>query len=210
GSGKSTIIKLLCRLYDPDHGRIDIDGVDLRRLRLADVRRRIAVLMQEPMRYDETARDNVAFGAEGDLTPEALDRIARGAGADEVVASLPEGWDSRLGRFFVDAGAELSVGQWQRLALARALARGARVVLLDEPTSALDAWAEVGWPLRLREAAGDSTIVLITHRFTTAMHADRIHVFDRDGRVVESGNHAELLAADGTYARSWRAQTGIA
>ncbi len=207
GCGKSTIVKLLCRLYDPDEGRVAYGGADLRRLPLADLRRRLAVLFQDPVHYHLTAGENIALG---DLSrrpgPADLAEAARSAGAEEVVGSLPGGYDALLGKGF-PGGTELSHGEWQRVALARALVREAPVLLLDEPTSHMDSWAEEEFFARFREEAAGRTVLLVTHRFSTARRADRIHVLG-DGRIVESGTHEDLVAAGGRYAAAWRAQTG--
>jgi ATP-binding cassette subfamily B protein len=206
GAGKSTLLKLLCRFYDPDEGSIELDGIDLRGLRVAELRRRITVLFQQPVHYNTSAGENIALG---DLaaTPEParIQAAARAAGADETVDRLPQGYDQLLGKWFAD-GTELSVGEWQRLALARAFLRRAPILLLDEPTSAMDCWAEHEWLQRFRELAGGRTVVMITHRLSTALRADAIYVLV-EGRVVESGSHQELLALGGRYARAWAAQT---
>lgn len=204
GAGKSTLIKLLCRFYDPERGRILLDGVDVRDLDRERLRRDITVLFQEPMRFHATAGENLRLG---DLAvPPDSPRIlaaARASGADGPISRLPQGYRTLLGKGF--GGEELSVGEWQRLALGRAFLRDAGIILLDEPTSAMDAWAESDWLGRLRRHAEGRLAVLITHRFTTAMHADRICVL-AEGRVVECGDHAALLASGGLYAASWRAQ----
>lgn len=204
GAGKSTLIKLLCRFYDSEAGRITVDGVDLRRMPLADLRRQITVLFQEPVHYHDTAAQNIAFGdlAAGP-TREEIMASARAAGADAPVRGLPEGYDTVLGKWF--GGVELSVGEWQRIALARAFVRQASIVVLDEPTSAMDSWAEVDWMARFRELVAGRTALVITHRFTTALKADVIHVM-AEGHLAESGTHAELVALGGRYARSWREQ----
>ena len=134
-----------------------------------------------------------------------LEAAVRAAGAEGIVARLPHGYDTLLGKWF-NEGVELSGGEWQRLALARAFARETPILLLDEPTSAMDSWAEAEWFDRLREATAARTTIIITHRFTTAMQADIIHVMD-DGRIAESGTHDELLSRAGRYAESWHAQT---
>jgi ATP-binding cassette subfamily B protein len=207
GSGKSTLLKLLCRLYDPDEGSVTLDGADLRELALHDLRRAVTVLFQEPVRYSETARRNIAFGDQGREIPDTeIEEAARGSGASEAISRLPRGFETVLGKWF-EGGAELSVGEWQRLALARAFLREARVILLDEPTSAMDSWAEADWMARFSELAGGRTAVVITHRLTTARRADLICVMD-GGRIVERGTHDELLARGGRYAESWRRQVG--
>ncbi len=204
GAGKSTLIKLLCRFYDPEAGRVSLDGVDLRDLALADWRRRITVLFQEPVHYHDTVAYNIACG---DLAavPEAetIVAAARAAGAEEPIRRLPQGYATVLGKWF--GGAELSVGEWQRLALARAFLRRSTLLILDEPTSAMDSWAEADWLARFRALAAGRTALIITHRFTTALHADVIHVMGQ-GRILESGRHAELLARGGRYAQSWAQQ----
>jgi len=205
GAGKTTLIKLICRLYDPEEGRIEIDGVDLRSLSAPDVRRLITVLFQEPVRYNATVAENIALG---DLAAapsgSAIESAARASGADEPIARLPLGYDTLLGKWF-EGGSELSVGEWQRLALARAFLRQSPIMLLDEPTSAMDSWAETAWMDHFRELARGRTALIITHRFTTAMRADMIYVM-HEGRIVESGTHRDLLALSGRYAESWKAQ----
>lgn len=204
GAGKSTLIKLLCRFYDPDAGRILFDGVDLRALDRDAVQRQIAVLFQDPVHYHATVRENIAFGDLEAASDQArLLEAAADAGAMEPIGRLPGGLEAQLGKWF--GGAELSGGEWQRIALARAFFRRASLVILDEPTSSMDSWAERDWLARFRALTAGRTALMITHRFTTAMHADRIHVLDK-GRVVESGTHVELVALGGSYASSWSAQ----
>jgi ATP-binding cassette, subfamily B, bacterial len=202
GAGKSTLVKLLCRFYDPDSGTIEMDDRSLRDFSLEGLRSRISVLFQEPAHYNATVAGNIApwDGA----SPEAIDKAARAAGADTVAGKLPLGYEHMLGRWFED-GAELSVGEWQRIALARAFLRAAPILILDEPTSAMDPWAEADWLERFRKLAAGCTAVLITHRFTTARIADRVAVMV-DGRVVEQGTHEELVARGGRYASGWAAQ----
>ena len=204
GAGKSTIIKLLCRFYEPDRGRILIDGVDIRNRSRGEIRRLVSALFQEPVRYASSVHDNVAPGL-SICTPDDVKRAVRAAGADGIVGRLPFGYDTTLGKWF-DDGVELSGGEWQRIALARAFCRDAPIVLLDEPTSAMDSWAEADWFERYRRLAADRTTIIITHRFTTAMQADVIHVM-QDGRIVETGSHERLLALGGKYASSWLCQT---
>ncbi|HEX6292771.1 MAG TPA: ABC transporter ATP-binding protein [Herpetosiphonaceae bacterium] len=205
GAGKSTLTKLLCRFYDPEAGRITFDDTDLRQFSVAGLRRMLAVLFQMPVPYHATATENIALGdvvQPPDMA--AIVGAARSAGADEVIRRLPQGYDTLLGKWFAE-GTELSGGEWQRLALARAFLRSSPVIVLDEPTSFMDSWAEAEWFERLRALAAGRTALLITHRFTIAMRADMIHVM-HEGRIVESGSHAALLALGGRYAQSWQAQ----
>jgi ATP-binding cassette subfamily B protein len=204
GAGKSTLIKLLCRFYDPAQGRITWDGEDLRDLPLSELRGAISVLFQEPVHYHDTAGKNIAYGAIApDPTSDVIHAAARRAGAHIPIERLPHGYETMLGKWF--GGAELSVGEWQRVALARAFLRQASLVVLDEPTSAMDSWAEADWLARFREFVQGRTTIIITHRFTTALQADVIHVM-ADGRIAERGTHAELLALNGRYATSWHQQ----
>jgi ATP-binding cassette subfamily B protein len=205
GAGKSTLIKLLCRLYDPHAGAITLDGIDIRHLSLRDLRRMLTVLFQSPVPYQATAAQNIGLGALATAPSAAeIEAAARSAGAHESISRLPQGYETPLGKWFAD-GTELSGGEWQRLALARAFLRRAPIIILDEPTSALDSWAEVDWFERFRTLAAGRTALIITHRFTIAKRADMIHVMDA-GQIVESGTHADLLARGGLYARSWLAQ----
>jgi ATP-binding cassette, subfamily B, bacterial len=208
GAGKSTLVKLLCRFYDPAQGRVLLDGVDLRNMKLQDLRRQITILFQDPVYYQNTFSENITLGdLSKQVDAERVQFAANAAGADKTVAGLPNGYETLLGKWF-KGGTELSVGEWQRLALARAYWRQAPILVLDEPTSAMDPWAEHDWLKRFRELASNHTTLIITHRFTTAMYADIIHVME-SGRVIESGSHAELLALNGRYAQSWREQMRV-
>jgi ATP-binding cassette subfamily B protein len=205
GSGKTTLIKLLARLYDPDAGRITFDGIDARSFNTTALRRELGVIFQDYARYNLTARDNIWFGNIAEAAdPLRLARAARLAGASELIGGLPRGMDTVLGNYF-DAGQELSVGEWQKIALARALLREAQVIVLDEPTSAMDASAEYDMFNRFRELAAGRTAILVSHRLSTVKMADLIYVL-RDGRVVESGTHDELVRRAGRYADLFEAQ----
>jgi ATP-binding cassette subfamily B protein len=205
GAGKTTLFKLLCRFYDPQSGSIKLDGADLRRISIKELWRNITVLFQFPLPYHATAGENIALGDLQSSPGESeIEAAARNAGAHEIISNLPQGYDTLLGKWFAD-GIELSGGEQQRIALARAYLRRAQIILLDEPTSFMDSWAEAEWFERLRSLANERTAIIITHRFTIAMRADIILVLD-EGQVVEKGTHHELLARNGLYARSWSAQ----
>lgn len=204
GAGKSTLIKLLCRFYDPRSGTITWDNVNLRRMTQADLRRRITILFQRPAAYFETAADNIRFGDFANHpTQHQIQEAARAGGAEAIINKLPDGYQTILGKRF--GTAELSIGEWQRIALSRAFVRKSDLIILDEPTSAMDSWAEMAWMKRFRDLVDQRTALIITHRFTTAMQADMIHVMV-DGRIVESGTHAELVKLNGMYAESWLQQ----
>ena len=205
GAGKSTLIKLLCRFYDPDSGSIEIDGIDLRKFDIKQLRQSISVLFQFPMQFHETAAESIALGAvDSHPTREAVQNAAIYAGAHGFISRLPETYDTLLGKWFVN-GCELSGGEWQRIALARAYCRLAPLIILDEPTSFMDSWAEADWFDNLRDLAANRTGFIITHRFTIAMRADIIHVMD-EGKIIESGSHDELVSDAGFYATSWKTQ----
>ena len=206
GAGKSSLIKLLCRLYDPQKGNVQIDGIDIRELKIDDLRRMITVLFQAPVPYHATAGQNIRLGDfEAKPAQFEIEKAARSAGAHDMITGLARGYDTLLGKWFAD-GTELSGGEWQRIALARSFLRQAQIVLLDEPTSSMDSWAEAAWLERFRTLMVGKTVLMITHRFTTAMRADMIHVMDQ-GRILESGRHDQLLSLGGLYARSWANQT---
>ncbi len=205
GAGKTTLIKLLLGLYRPTAGRIVVDGVDLDELALADWYRRFGTVFQDFVHYQTTVRENIVFGwPEGRDDTRALAATVARSGADEVVAALPDGLDTALGKEF-QAGVDLSVGQWQKLAITRAYFRPAEILILDEPASALDARAEAAVYEHFARMAEASTVLLISHRLGSCRIADRILVL-REGALVEQGTHDELLAADGEYAALYRLQ----
>jgi len=205
GAGKTTLVKLLTRLYDPTEGRILLDGVDLREYDLGDLRRAIGVIFQDFVRYDLAARDNIAVGKIESRFDEArIIESAKKSLASEVLEGLDSGLDHMLGRRF-EGGANLSGGEWQKIALARAYMRDAQLLVLDEPTAALDARAEHEVFQRFSELTAGRMAVLISHRFSTVRMADRIIVIE-GGRVVEDGSHEELLALRGQYAELFTLQ----
>jgi ATP-binding cassette subfamily B protein len=205
GAGKTTIVKLLCRLYDPVAGAISIDGIDLRDFGISELRREMSVIFQDFARYYLTARENIWFGnTEFALGDDRILAAARSSQADEVILSLPRGYDTVLGKWF-ENGEELSSGQWQKVALARAFLREAQIIVLDEPTAALDAKAEYEVFSNFHRLAIGKTAILISHRMSTVRMADRIYVLDA-GRIVESGAHDELLRRRGAYANLFETQ----
>ena len=205
GAGKTTIVKLLTRLYDPDEGRILLDGHDLRDYALHDVRGAIGVIFQDFVRYDLTAADNIAVGRiEARHDRARVEASAAQGMADSVIRRLPGGFDQRIGRKF-RGGLELSGGEWQKVAIARAYMRDAALLVLDEPTAALDARAEFEVFQRFRALSAGRTAVLISHRFSSVRMADRILVME-GGAVESSGTHAELLAQGGRYAELFELQ----
>ncbi len=205
GAGKTTLVKLLARLYDPDEGHILLDGRPLRDYDLDDLRGRIGVIFQDFVRYNLSAGDNIAVGRiEARDHHDRIEAAARKSLADDVISRLPAGYDQMIGKRFRN-GVELSGGEWQKVAIARAYMREAEVLILDEPTAALDARSEFEVFQRFKELSAGRTAVLISHRFSSVRMADRILVLE-DGRVEASGTHEELLARGGRYAELFELQ----
>jgi ATP-binding cassette subfamily B protein len=205
GAGKTTLFKLICRLYDPNVGRILIDGIDIKDFDPNELRAQIGAMFQDYVTYQATAAENIGLGNVQDINDrERIEVAGAHAGAAELISGLPDGYDTALGKWF-DQGVNLSGGEWQKVALARAFMRDAKILLLDEPTSALDAQAEYDLFERLRSLTRGRTAVYISHRFSTVRRADRI-VFLEHGRLVEEGTHGELMKLNGRYARLFRMQ----
>jgi ATP-binding cassette subfamily B protein len=205
GQGKTTIVKLITRLYDPTEGQVLLDGVDLREYSLVDLYKEIGVIFQDFMRYEMTAHENVAVGRIEDIGNLAeIEMAAHKSLADEVIAKLPRGYEQMLGRRF-ETGVDLSGGEWQKLALARAYLRDAQLLILDEPTAALDARSEYEVFERFAELTAGKMALFISHRFSTVRMADRIVVL-ADGQIAEDGSHEQLMALGGQYAEMFELQ----
>jgi ATP-binding cassette subfamily B protein len=205
GAGKTTLAKLLARLYDPDQGRILLDGHDLREYDLAALRANVGVIFQDFVRYHLTAGENIAVGRiEARADRPRIEAAAESGMARGVIERLPAGYDQRIGKRF-RGGVELSAGEWQKVAIARAYMRDAQLLILDEPTASLDARSEFEVFQRFRELTRGKTAVLISHRFSSVRMADRILVL-HEGEIVESGTHDELLARGGRYAELFELQ----
>ena len=205
GAGKTTLVKLLARLYDPDEGRILLDGHDLRAYSLDELRSNIGVIFQDFVRYHLTAAENIAVGRiEARADRPRIEEAARRSLADEVIRRLPLGYDQVIGKRF-RKGVDLSGGEWQKVAIARAYMRDAQVLILDEPTAALDARSEYEVFQRFKELSEGRTAVLISHRFSTVRMADRILVMHLGG-IEQVGTHEELLGSGGRYAELFELQ----
>lgn len=205
GAGKTTLAKLLCRFYDPMGGRITMDGVDFRDFNIEALRREITMIFQDYIHYQLTARENIWIGdVRMNHDDDRIRSAAQQSGADEIISRLPHGYETVLGNQF-DGGVELSIGEWQKIALARAFLRDAQLIILDEPTSAISARVEHDIFQAFRTLLNGRSALLISHRFSTVRMADLIYVLD-EGRIVESGSHEELIHLGGQYAHLYEIQ----
>jgi ATP-binding cassette subfamily B protein len=205
GAGKSTIVKLLCRLYEPVSGQILLDGIDLREYDLAELRESIGVLFQDYVRYDLNVRDNIGFGSLPDAgDADRLLNAASRAGAATLIKALPQQWEQMLGRRF-GSGVDISGGEWQKIAMSRAMMTDDLLLVLDEPTASFDAEAEENFTQELQAHTGGPAIIIISHKLSIARLADRIIVLQK-GVIVEEGSHSELMEGDGRYAQLFRIQ----
>jgi ATP-binding cassette, subfamily B, bacterial len=206
GSGKTTLIKLLCRLYDPTEGKITFDGIDLRDLNILDLRKEISVVFQDYMHYNLTARENIWLSSvDKPLDTNDILRAAEFSGANLVIDRLDNGYETILGKWFED-GAELSIGEWQKIAISRAFFRDSQLIILDEPTSSLDPKAEDEVIKKFRQLAANKTAVIISHRLSTVKKADCIY-FMKNGKILEYGNHEGLMDLNGEYAQLFKIQS---
>jgi len=204
GSGKSTLMNLALRFFDPAEGRVTIDGQDIKNVTIASLRDAVALVTQDPVLFDDTLRANISYGSKAG-SERAVRAAAKAAAADAFIAKLPKGYDTRAG----EAGNALSGGEKQRIAIARAIFKDAPILLLDEPTSSLDSEAEAKVQRALDKLMRGRTVIMIAHRLSTIKKADIIYVLDA-GRIVETGRHADLVAAGGLYAQLHRTQLGLA
>lgn len=205
GAGKSTVIKLLARFYDVDHGEILINGVNIKNLDRDSWYQRLGVLFQEFNKYEDLVRDNIYYGdVSSKMSLEKVVAAATSAGAHPMIGKLEKGYDSMLGKMF-KGGVDLSGGQWQKIALSRAFFRNAPILVLDEPTASIDAKAEAEIFSRVGKLAKNKTVIIISHRFSTVRNADRIFVIE-NGQITESGTHQQLMKIDGQYASLFKIQ----
>ena len=209
GAGKTTLIKLLARLYDPSAGKITLGGTDIRCFSSADFRKQVSVVFQDFGRYNLSAKDNILFGdIDGVHSEHDIQKAAMQSGADNFISKFPEGYDTIMGRIF-EGGREVSIGQWQKLAIARAFYSNARFIILDEATSALDARAEHDLFESFHQHIGEKGVLIISHRLSAVKHADHIYVMS-DGRITQHGTHEQLLSIPGEYARLFTKKQVIA
>jgi ATP-binding cassette subfamily B protein len=208
GAGKSTLIKLLCRLYDPLDGKIMFNDTDIKDIPIADYRRQISVVFQDFVRYNMVVSENIWFGdIRQEMDMALIKKAAIDSGAASFIEHFPEQYDTMLGRVF-DDGHEVSIGQWQKIAIARALYSNSKLVILDEATSALDAIAEKELMERLRDTLGHRSALIISHRLSTIQHADHIYVMG-DKKIMEEGTHDTLIAKNGRYAALYKAKIEV-
>ena len=205
GSGKSTLVKLLCRLYDPTEGCISIDGIDLKNYHIEDLRKAVSVTFQDFANYPFSARENIWLGdiqkADSDTN---INHSAFISGAEQIIKTLPNGYDTNLGSYF-KGGQELSKGQWQKIAISRMFFSNAPILILDEPTSAIDSLSEANFFNHFNKHIGNKIVLLISHRFSTIQYAEKIYVL-KNGSIVESGSHNDLIKQHGLYSKMYTAQ----
>lgn len=205
GAGKSTLIKLICRLYDPDNGKIMMNGVDIRRFRSSEFREQVSVVFQDFLRYQLSARENIHFGdIHAPFSEDKMYEAAHDADASRFIENFPDKYETIMGRIF-ERGQEPSIGQWQKLAIARCLYSPAHLLIFDEATSSLDALSEQTFFETIRRKLGDRAALIISHRYAATKYADYIYVLE-DGKIVESGNNDQLIHAGGEYARLFQEQ----
>jgi ATP-binding cassette subfamily B protein len=205
GAGKTTLVKLLTRLYDPTEGEILIGGRNIKEYDPSELREQLGVIFQDFVRYQMTASENIGIGRVAEIeNRDLIDKAAHKSGANEVIERLDAGYNTMLGHWF-EKGVDLSGGEWQKVALARAFMRDAPILILDEPTSALDAQAEHDIFQRFRQLTAGRTVIFISHRFSTVRLADRIFVLEQ-GQIIEQGSHQDLLNLQGKYAELFHLQ----
>lgn len=208
GSGKTSLTKLICRLYDPDRGQVLIEGVDAKAFLLSELRSNISIIFQDFGRYHLSVRENIALGSpDADLTAAPVEEAAKWAGIHDEIMGLPNGYDTPLSRVLAH-GTEFSLGQWQKIALARAYLRKSKLIILDEPTSSMDAASEALFFERFKQMIAGRSALIISHRFSTVALADRVLVLDQ-GKIVESGSHSDLLAKGGLYSHLYQLQASF-
>jgi ATP-binding cassette subfamily B protein len=205
GAGKTTLMKLLCRFYDPESGSIKIDGKNIKKFSVANLRRMITAIFQFSLVHVATAAENIAIGdVKTKKSHSELVTAAKQAGAHEFIEKLPNGYDTLLNKYFPN-GVNISGGEQQRLSLARAYVRNSPIMILDEPTSLMDSWGVIDWFDRFRKLASRRVSIIITHSLTIAKNADLIYVMD-SGKIIEAGSHSQLLSKNGRYSKAWHAQ----
>jgi ATP-binding cassette subfamily B protein len=198
GSGKTTLVKLLCSFYTPDSGRILFDNTNISEVAPEEIRKQITAVFQDFALYNMTAAENISIGdISTPLSPDAVKQSAQNAGIADILEGLPSGYNNIIGNLFENSE-ELSIGQWQKMAIARAFYRNSPILFMDEPSSALDAETELHLLQNLKTLSKGKTVLIISHRFTTIRWADMIYVLD-NGKIIESGNHEQLMEKKGRY-----------